>query len=176
MTDEQDQYCTFMVAEYCLAVEVRKVQEVLRYQKMTRVPLASRLVRGLINLRGQIVVAIDLRRRMGLPDRDPSQPPMNVILRTEQGAVSLLVDKIGDVCHAPRDLFEAPPETLRELGRELIRGVYKLPDRLLILLDAERAIASAVAPVNQSISKHGERPSVSDGGTPRVQSNERVGT
>ena len=156
MADEQDQYCTFMVADYCLAVEVRKVQEVLRFQKMTRVPLASRLVRGLINLRGQIVVAIDLRRRMGLPDSASSDPPMNVILRTKQGAVSLLVDRIGDVCDAPRGLFEPPPETLRQLGGELIRGVYKLPDRLLILLDAERAIASAVAPVNQSSTKRND--------------------
>jgi purine-binding chemotaxis protein CheW len=69
---------------------------------------------------------------------------MSVILRTEQGAVSLLVDRIGDVREVQRELFEPPPVTLRDLARDMIRGVYKLPDKLLILLDADQAIASAV--------------------------------
>jgi purine-binding chemotaxis protein CheW len=97
----------------------------------------------LINLRGQIVTAIDLRRRLGLPEAPSGTLPMNVILRTEQGPVSLLVDKIGDVREVPRDLFEPPPDTLRDLARDVFRGAYKLPDRLLIVLDAERLIAPA---------------------------------
>jgi purine-binding chemotaxis protein CheW len=112
---------------------------------MTRAPLAPVVVRGLINLRGQIVTAIDLRRRLGLPDAPSGTVPMNVILRTEHGAVSLLVDKIGDVREVSRDLFEPAPDTLRDLARDVIRGVYKLPDRLLIALDAERVISAAGA-------------------------------
>jgi purine-binding chemotaxis protein CheW len=145
MVEPNQQLCTFFVDSYCFAVEVHKIQEVLRFQEMTRVPLAPRVVRGLINLRGQIVTAIDLRRRLGLPDAPAGASPMSVILRAEQGPVSLLVDKIGDVREVQRELYEPPPATLRDLGRELIRGVYKLPEKLLILLDADRAIASAVA-------------------------------
>ena len=144
MVEQSQQLCTFTVAGYTFGVEVQKVQEVLRFQQMTPVPLAPWVVRGLINLRGQIVTAIDLRRRLGLPDAPDGVSPMCVILRTEQGAVSLLVDKIGDVCEVSRDLFEPPPVTLSDLGRELIHGVYKLPDKLLILLDAVRVIASGV--------------------------------
>jgi purine-binding chemotaxis protein CheW len=145
MVDQAQQLCTFTVDKYSFAVEVHKVQEVLRFQDMTPVPLAPREVRGLINLRGQIVTAIDLRRRLGLPDAPSPLTPMSVILRTDQGAVSLLVDGIGDVREAQDHLFEPPPATLRDLGRDLIRGVYKLPGELLILLDSDRAIASVVA-------------------------------
>src|SRR5262245_62831776 len=91
------QYCTFLVAGHYFGLDVMKVQEVIRHQQMTRVPLADSVVRGLINLRGQIVTAIDLRRRLEYPDRPTDQLPVNVIVRTDEGAVSLLVDEIGDV-------------------------------------------------------------------------------
>ncbi len=158
MVDQSQQLCTFAVENYTFGVEVHKVQEVLRFQEMTRVPLAPWVVRGLINLRGQIVTAIDLRRRLGLPDAPAGASPMSVILRTEQGAVSLLVDRIGDVREVQRDLFEPPPVTLRDLARDMIRGVYKLSDKLLILLDADQAIASAVtrAKTPTSTSARGE--------------------
>ena len=135
-----DQLTTFWVAGHYFGVPVTVVQEVLRFQAMTRVPLAPPVVRGLINLRGQIVTAIDLRRRLGLPDRSPDRRPMNVVLRIEESAVSLLVDEIGEVMEVNRSLFEPPPDTLRSFGRELVRGVYKLPDHLLLVLDAGRAI------------------------------------
>src|SRR5438128_7203570 len=98
---------------------------------MPRVPLAPPVGRGLLNLRGQIVTAIDLRRRLELPERPAEQLPINVVVHTDDGAVSLLVDEIGDVLEVPENLFERPPETLRGAARELIRGAYKLAGRLL---------------------------------------------
>src|SRR6476646_224281 len=130
MADEH-QYCTFSVAGHYFGLEVLKVQEIIRYQEMTSVPLAPAVVRGLINLRGQIVMAIDLRRRLDLPDRPADQVPLNVVVQTDDGPVSLLVDEIGDVLELPEQTFEPPPETLKGTARELIRGAYKLPDRLL---------------------------------------------
>src|ERR1700730_16294086 len=103
------QYCTFLVDGLFLGIEVCQVQEVLRYLEMTRVPLASRVVQGLINLRGQIVTALDLRRRLELADRPAEQLPMNVVVHTEAGTVSLLVDEIGDVLEISQDLFEGLP-------------------------------------------------------------------
>jgi len=119
---------------------VQQVQEVIRYQEMTRVPLVAQAVAGLINLRGQIVTAIDLRRCIGMPDRAPRQLPMNVVVRTADGAVSLLVDEIGDVVEVEEKNFEKTPDTLRSTSRELIRGVYKLKNELLLVLDTQRSV------------------------------------
>ncbi len=133
------QYCTFFLDGLFFGVEVEKVQEVIRYQQMTRVPLAADVVSGLINLRGQIVTAIDLRRRLGLPDRGDQQMPMNVVVRGDEGIVSLLVDEIGDVQEVAAELFEHTPDTLSGEARTLIRGVYKLDGYLLLVLDTMRA-------------------------------------
>jgi len=139
MADEH-QYCTFYLDRHYFGLDVLKVQEIIRYQEMTRVPLAPAVVRGLINLRGQIVTAIDLRRRLELKDRPAGQLPVNVVVQTEDGAVSLLVDEIGDVLQVSEKQFEGPPETLNGIARELIRGAYKLKDRLLLILDTERTV------------------------------------
>ena len=136
------QYCTFRVDGLYFGVEVTRVQEVIRYQDMTRVPLAPGTVSGLINLRGQIVVALDLRRRLHLEDRPAGTLPMNVVLTTDEGAVSLLVDEIGDVVEVADGAYEPPPETLSDIARELISGTYKLSDRLLLVLNTDRAVAT----------------------------------
>ncbi len=134
------QFCTFYLDKLLFGVEVGKVQEVIRYQEMTPVPLAPPVVSGLINLRGQIVTALDLRRRLDMPEREAEKLPLNVVVRTGEEAVSLLVDEIGDVLEVDDDTFEAPPETLQGEARELIRGVYKLKDRLLLMLDTEKTV------------------------------------
>jgi purine-binding chemotaxis protein CheW len=134
------QYCTFYVDGHYFGLDVLQVQEIIRFQEMTRVPLASPVVRGLINLRGQIVTALDLRRRLELTERPADQQPVNVVVHTDDGAVSLLVDEIGDVLEVSEKLFERPPETLKGTARELIRGAYKLENRLLLILDTERTV------------------------------------
>jgi len=134
------QFCTFFVNGLFFGVEVLKVQEVIRYQGMTRVPLAPTMIQGLINLRGQIVTAIDLRRRLELAPRETDELPMNVVVRSDDGAVSLLVDEIGDVVEIQDDIYERPPETLKGVARELVQGVYKLKERLLLILDTEKTV------------------------------------
>ena len=135
------QFCTFFLKDQFFGVPVEQVQEVIRYQEMTRVPLVPPVIRGLINLRGQIVMALDLRRRFGMEERPDSQLPMNVVVRTDDGAVSFLVDEIGDVLEVEEESFERPPETLQGHARELVHGVYKLQDRLLLVLDTPRTVA-----------------------------------
>jgi len=88
-------------------------------------------------------MAVDLRRRFAMEDRPASQLPMNVVVRTDDGAVSFLVDEIGDVLEVDEESFERPPETVRGETRELVRGVYKLQERLLLVLDTERAVCGA---------------------------------
>jgi purine-binding chemotaxis protein CheW len=134
------QLATFSVDGYLFGVEVAAVQEVIRYQPMTRVPLAPAALVGLINLRGQVITAVDLRRRLGFGDRAAGELPMDVIVRTRDGLVSLLVDRIGDVVDVVEEAFEEPPETLLGSARELIRGAYKLDGALLLLLDVQGVV------------------------------------
>ncbi len=141
------QFSTFLVEKLLFGVEVEKVQEVIRYQEMTCVPLAPPVVKGLINLRGQIVTAVDLRCRLGLRERAATRLPMNVVIRHEDAAVSLLVDEIGDVLEVEEESFELPPGTFSGEVRELIRGVYKLKRSLLIALNMERVLGVTEAAV-----------------------------
>lgn len=135
------QFCTFYVGDLFLGINVQQVQEVIRYQEMTRVPLAPIAIQGLINLRGQIVTAIDMRCWLGLPSREAADLPMNVIVRDGNSAVSLLVDRIGDVIEVDDELFEQPPSTVKPTVRGLINGTYKLSGKLLMVLDAAHALA-----------------------------------
>lgn len=131
---------TFAVGRFTFGIPVESVQEVIRYQTMTRVPLAPPAIGGLINLRGQVITAVDLRVRLGLAPRRDDELPVNVVVRTPDGAVSLLVDRIAEVVHADSDLFEAPPDTLVGPSRELVIGAYKMPASLLLALDVARAV------------------------------------
>lgn len=135
---DQRQLCTFFLNERFFGIEVEKVQEVIRYQTITPVPLAPGVVRGLINLRGQIVTAVDLRRLLQVEDRPDDRLPINIVIQTRQSIFSLLVDRIGDVLEVEEDSFEHPPDTLDGIARELIRGAYKLQGRLLLVLNVEK--------------------------------------
>jgi purine-binding chemotaxis protein CheW len=149
---ETAQLCTFFVDGMMLGIDVRDVQEVLRYQEMTTVPLASPAVTGLINLRGQIVTAVDLRRRLDMPARPSGDLPMNVVVRTEDGATSLLVDEIGDVVDVDPSSREAPVATIRGVIRELVTDVYKLERRLLLVLDTRRTVSVEGLPSGADLS------------------------
>src|SRR3569833_339843 len=123
-------------------VEVEHVQEVLRSQSITRVPLAPPAVAGLITLRGQVVTAIELRERLGRPARPEGDEPVVIVVRLHGEAGSLLVDSIADVVDGNVRDFEAPPDTLDGAGRDLIRGAYKLSGQLLLALDVNRAVGT----------------------------------
>ncbi len=134
-------YCTFLLDGALYGIEVRRVREVVRIDEVRPLPLAAPAVRGLVNLRGDILAAIDLRRCLGLAERPPAETPTHVITTTAGGLVSFLVDEIGDIVDVDPDACAPPPGTLDPVGRELIRGVYQLADRLLLVLDADRAAA-----------------------------------
>ena len=136
-------YCTFQLGELFMGEPVTKVQEVIRAQARTRVPLVSAVVNGLINLRGEIVTTIDLRRRFELPVHEgmpADDEMMNVVIRSDEGVVSILVDEIGDVLEVDDADFEPVPATLTGATRELTAGIFKLDGRLLLILDTERLL------------------------------------
>jgi purine-binding chemotaxis protein CheW len=133
------QFCTFHVGDLFLGIEVERVQEVLRGTDITPVPTAPTTIRGLINLRGQIVTAIDLGARFELEDRH--EPGSTVlVLDAGEDLASFVVDRSGDVVEVDETSFEEPPDTLRGESRRLIRGAYKLKGSLLLALDVDYAL------------------------------------
>ena len=136
-------FCTFYLDNLMFGVELQKVQEVMRHLELTEIPLAPDVVSGLMNLRGQIITAIDLRHRLELPKRPHDILPMNVVIRSADGAVSFLVDEIGDVVEVDDESFENPPETLQGKVRQVILGVHKLEKHLMHVLDIDKACETA---------------------------------
>jgi purine-binding chemotaxis protein CheW len=134
--------CTFKAGDRWLGIEVARVQEILSARPATPVPLAPPVVAGLVNLRGQIVTAVDLRRRLELAGEALGRDPAQVVVHGAAGAVSLLVDEVGDVLEVAEEDFEPPPPTLTGGARELIAGAWKLPDRLLLALDVDAAVTT----------------------------------
>jgi len=133
---------TFTLDGRLYGVDVNAVQEVLRGQPQTRIPLAPDSVSGLINLRGQVLSAIELRAQLGLSDREDEHEPMLVVVRVGGEPIALLVDSIGAVIDVEDEQFEQPPDTLAGPSRDLLIGAYKLDDRLLLALDVDRAVAA----------------------------------
>lgn len=134
------QFATFTVDDLFFGIEVLEVQEVFRYLEMTRVPLAPGVIHGLINLRGQIVTAVDMRQRLGLHASNNQDLPMNIVVRSSDGPVSLLVDEIGDVLEMNEESFEPVPDNMPRARREMLSGVYKLEGKLLLVLDTEQVL------------------------------------
>lgn len=133
------QCCTFWTGGLLFGVSVFNVQEVLRFQHMSPVPSAPDAVSGLINLRGQIVTAIDLRHRLGLPPQPEGATPINVVARSRGEIVSFLVDDIGDVIETGELPVQPPPANLSPTISDALLGVITLPQHILLVLDVDTA-------------------------------------
>lgn len=147
---EHNQFCTFWVGDSCLGLEVTRIQEILVDKTLTPVPLAPPLIGGLVNIRGEIGIALDMRRLLESSGTDTATSVSSTVLTLAgDERVGLLVERAGDVVEVAEDLREATPETVKGAVRELISGVYKLEDCLLLALDADRVITRAQTEVSR---------------------------
>lgn len=133
------QFATFSADGLYFGVPVEHVQEVVRYQDMTPVPLATEEIKGLINLRGQIITALDLRTSLKLTPRT-SSTPMNVVVKINDELCSLLVDEIGDVLALDGTTLEDPPPTLPGAIKKAVTKVCQLNDKLLLVFNPESVL------------------------------------
>jgi len=140
--------CTFWLDDICFGVDVLTVRGVIKQHDLAPVPLAPSMVSGLMNLRGQIITVVDLRRRIEMDDRRADVEPMHIVVHSDDGLVSLTVDRIGDVVDVSDTAFETPPGTLTGAARHVIVGAHKLDDRLVLEIDTDRVLAS-LRPVNR---------------------------
>lgn len=163
----EQQICTFFLNGIYFGIDVKHIQEVIRPQAMTRVPLASADICGLINLRGQIITVIDLQRRLEMSEPERGREPLsgrggeesaslmlhqfssklvnepqgfNIIICCDDEIVSLLVDRVGDVLEFPQHTFQPPPATLKGRMRQMLAGAYQLQNGFLLILDTEKIL------------------------------------
>ncbi len=136
------QLCTFFLNQIYFGIDVMQVQEVIRYQKTTPVPLAAEDIRGLINLRGQIITVIELKRRFKMNKSTTDETSFNIILQARSQTVSLLVDEMGDVVEVDDNDLESTPATLKGKISQMLQGAYKFKDSFLLVLDAEKVLES----------------------------------
>lgn len=141
----QTGWCTFTVAGRLCGLDVTRVQEVLRPQPVTRLPLAPPAVRGLLNLRGRIVPAVDLREVLGLGGATAADAGGHLVVFDGDAPVSLVVDAIGDVRHADGAKLVPVPHTLEGPARDVVAGAVPLADELLLVLDLDRTLERAFA-------------------------------
>lgn len=139
LSGEVVQLCGFKIGGGYYAVPVLEVQEVVRPQVLTTVPLSPEFVDGLINLRGQVVTAINLRKLFHIETEAPEEF-MNIIVRNEDSLYSLVVDEIMDVMDVETSTFEETPDNLDVEIKKYIKGVYKLEGKLLVLLSLEKLL------------------------------------
>ncbi len=131
---------TFYVDDAICGMDILKVQEINKIMDMTKVPQAPEYVRGILNLRGQIVTIIDLGKKLGLGETDVSLDPRNIIVNTPGEHIGLLVKNISDVATADPDKIEPPPTNMKGIQGKYFTGVYKTKDRLIGILDIDRLL------------------------------------
>lgn len=135
-----DDYVTMTIADQLFGIPVLQVQDVLGRQRITRIPLAPPEVAGSLNLRGRIVTAIDVRLRLGLPERSQDMSSMSIVVDHKGELYSLMVDSVGEVLSLSPDTYERNPATLDPRWRELSNGIYRLNNQLLVVLDVSKLL------------------------------------
>ena len=125
--------------EYC--VDIQQVREIIKVVDVTRVPKAPDFIEGVINLRGQITPVLDLRKRLDLPESERGEDTRIIVIELGKNVVGMVVDSVMEVCRLPEKSIDPTPTISTEVGAEFIKGVGKLGDRLLILLDLGRVLS-----------------------------------
>lgn len=139
-TDRHCQYVSLTIADQLLGIPVLNVHDVLTPQRITHVPLAPKEVAGSLNLRGRIVTAIDVRSRLGLPPRAAGEVGMSVVVEHAGESYSLMVDGVGEVLSLSSQDFERNPVTMDPRWRAVSLGIFRLSQKLLVILDIERLL------------------------------------
>ncbi|HSV32346.1 MAG TPA: chemotaxis protein CheW [Atribacteraceae bacterium] len=138
-TNEQ-QLVAFQLGEETYGIDIARVQEIIRLQQITEVPGAPDFVEGVINLRGRVIPVIDLRKRFALAKREDRKSARIIVVEVHPHTVGMIVDAVDEVLRITEDQIEPPSPLIASIEAEYIRGVGKLPDRLLVLLDLGKVL------------------------------------
>lgn len=142
---DHQEFVTVVIGDQLFGIPVLTVQDVLGQHQIAHIPIAPPEVAGSLNLRGRIVTAIDPRVRLGLPKRGTDGSRMGIVVEHNGELYSLLIDSVGEVLNLPNDCYERNPATLDDRWREISAGVYRLEERLMVVLDVARLLDFGVA-------------------------------
>ncbi len=130
-------YITMTIAGQLFGLPVLSVQDVLGPQKIAKIPLAPPEIAGSLNLRGRIVTAVDMRKRLHLERRDDDENNMSIVVEHQGELYSLVIDQVGEVLNLPSERFEATPANLDSRWRDVSAGVFRLDESLLVVLEID---------------------------------------
>lgn len=139
-TDAEEQVVVFELGREAYGVDIAKVHEIIRMQTITTVPRAPQFVEGVINLRGKVIPVVDLRRRLGQPAAEATRATRIVVVDIGVHTVGMIVDAVSEVLRVPAGAVEPPSSLVTTVDSEYLRGIAKLDDRLIILLDLEKVL------------------------------------
>ena len=141
---QYNEYVSVKIDNQLFGIPVKFVQDVLREQSITKIPLSSPEISGSLNLRGRIVTAINLRTKLGLPNQDGKKQTMSVVVTMGDELYSLVVDSVGEVLKLPSNQFESNPANLSHKWSAISSGVYQLQNELLVILDVNLLVSSLI--------------------------------
>jgi len=135
-----EEYVTVLIAGQLFGLPINRVQDVFMLKDMTEVPLSIPEIAGVLNLRGRIVTAIDMRQRLDLPPRDSNEMAMAVGIEVARESFGLVIDRIGDVLYLPINEFEPSPVNLDPRWKRVADGIFRLEKELLVILDVDKVL------------------------------------
>ncbi len=141
-TAKMKQLVSFRLANEEFAVEILKVQEIMRFQEITQVPQLPDFVEGVINLRGNVIPIIDLRKKFGFEMKEKDALTRIIVVNVQNKIMGLVVDAVEQVLRLSEDQIEPPPDVGISIGSRYLKGVGKLDRALLILLDLNQLLSS----------------------------------
>jgi len=148
-TNQEQHVVIFRLADEYYALDIQAVQEIVRMQPITSIPGSDAWVEGITNLRGRVVPVIDLRRRCGVRDSEPTVEMRIVVVSSPSGLVGLIVDAVSEVMRIPSEQVEPPSTIVSVPENTYLRGIAKLEDRLVSLMDLEGVLPSTGMPSGQ---------------------------
>ena len=142
MKNNMLQLVSFKLKEEEFGVDILQVREIIRVQQVTNFPNAPEFVEGVINLRGRVIPIVDLRKRFGLEKKEHSKSTRIIVVKVDEVTIGLIVDEVSEILRLPEDRVEPPPPIVAGIEADYIKGVGKLEDRLLVLLDLNKILST----------------------------------
>ena len=136
------QLVTFNLANEEFGVDITRVQEINRMMDITKIPNAPEFIKGVVNLRGKIVPVVDLRKKLGFPEKEHDKSTRIMVVEVNGMVLGFIVDSVSEVLRIPESTIEPPPSLVGGVESDYLNGVGKLDDRLLLLINLEKVIKS----------------------------------